>query len=286
MKIGIFGINNGPLADPDRMLEVARAAEAAGIESLWTGEHIVLPDPHEPPAPVPPEYPMLDPSAALAFLAAATERVRLATGIIIVPQRNAVELAKELASVDVLSKGRLIFGIGVGYLKPEFDALGVSFEHKGPRTDEAIDAIRALWTQPKPSYGGRFISFAGINAFPRPVQRPAPPVVVGGWSPGALRRSVERGNGWYGFALDVDATRKCVEGLRDAGKRFERPAELGPLELTVTPPAGEIDADTAAQYAELGIERLVLLPGRFGGEPAADDYRPWIESIARLGDAA
>lgn len=285
MKIGIFGINNGPLCRPDLMLEVARCAEAAGIESLWTGEHIVLPDPHVAPAPVPPEYPMLDPSAALSFLAAATERVRLATGIIIVPQRNAVELAKELASVDVLSGGRLIFGIGVGYLKPEFDALGVSFADKGPRTDEAIDAIRALWLEPKPSFRGRFVSFSGINAFPRPVQQP-PPVVVGGWSPGALRRAVERGNGWYGFALDVEATRGCVLGLRDAAKRFERPAALGTLELSVTPPPGEIDADTVAQYAELGIDRLVLLPGSFGREPAPAEYRAWIEGIARLGEAS
>jgi len=285
VKIGIFGINNGPLCQPERMLEVARAADAAGIESLWTGEHIALPDPHVAPAPVPPEYPMLDPSAALSFLAAATERVRLATGIIIVPQRNAVELAKELASVDVLSGGRLIFGIGVGYLKPEFDALGISFADKGARTNEAIDAIRALWQQPKPSYQGRFISFSGINAFPRPIQQP-PPVVVGGWSAGALRRSVERGNGWYGFALDVETTRTCVEGLRDAAKRFERPPELGTLELSVTPPAGDIDAATVARYAELGIDRLVLLPGRFGREPSASEYGDWIEGIARLGEAA
>lgn len=285
MKIGIFGINNGPLAQPERMLAVAREAESAGIESLWTGEHIALPDPHVAPAPVPPEYPMLDPSAALSFLAAATERIRLATGIIIVPQRNAVELAKELASVDVLSGGRLIFGIGVGYLKPEFDALGISFASKGPRTDEAIDAIRALWMQPKPSFHGRFISFSGINAFPRPVQQP-PPVVVGGWSPGALRRSVERGDGWYGFALDVESTRACVEGLRDAAKRFERPSELGTLELSVTPPAGDIDAATVAQYAELGIDRLVLLPGSFGREPTASEYRSWIEKIAGLSGAA
>src|SRR5260370_30009386 len=119
MKFGLFSINNGPCASPKTAAAVARAAEAAGFESLWTGEHVVLPDPQAPPSPAPPEMPMLDPMASLSFVAAHTSRIRLGTGIIILPQRNPVVLAKELASVDVLSGGRLIFGIGVGYLKPE-----------------------------------------------------------------------------------------------------------------------------------------------------------------------
>ncbi len=266
MKLGYFGIGSGPCAEPDTAIRAARAAEAAGFESVWTGEHVVLPSPRVPPSPVPPEFPMLHPSTALAFVAAATQTLRLGTGIVILPQRNPVVLAKELASVDVLSGGRLIFGVGVGYLKPEFDALGVSFRDKGARTDEYIDAIRALWTQPAPSFKGRFVSFEGIDAQPRPVQRPHPPVVIGGMSEGAFARAVRRGNGWYGFALDVDATARCVEGLREAAKRIERPAELGPLEISVTPTVG-LDRETVKRFEDLGVQRLIpLSPARNGDE--------------------
>src|SRR5690242_294705 len=124
MKYGLFGINFGPCAAPEAAVRVAQAAEAAGLDSLWTGEHVVLPDPHVPPSPAPPDLPMLDPAVALAFVANATQRIRLGTGIIILPQRNPLVLAKELASLDVVSHGRLIAGFGAGYLKPEFDALG------------------------------------------------------------------------------------------------------------------------------------------------------------------
>ena len=259
MKLGIFGINTGPCAAPETAARVARAAEAAGFESVWTGEHVVLPDPQVPPSPAPPQHPMLDPAVALAFLAAHTERLRLATGIIILPQRNPVVLAKELASVDVLSRGRLVFGLGAGYLKPEFDAVGASFGDRGARTDEAIDAIRALWCEEKPSFAGRSVRFAGVDAHPRPVQKPHPPIVVGGTSPAALRRAVARGNGWYGFLRDLEATRADLAGLAAAQSAGLRPASLGPLEISVTP-LPRIDLDTAQRYRDLGVHRLVLLP--------------------------
>src|SRR5262245_43281878 len=227
MKLGMFGINTGPCARPETAAKVARAAEAAGFESVWTGEHVVLPDPQAPPSPAPPGHPMLDPAVVLAFLAAHTERLRLATGIIILPQRNPLVLAKELASVDVLSQGRLIFGLGAGYLRPEFDALGARFEDRGARTDEYIDAIRALWTEAKPSFAGRTVRFGRIDARPRPVQRPHPPIVVGGTSPAALRRAVLRGNGWYGFLRDLDATKGDLAGLAAARSAAPRPPALG-----------------------------------------------------------
>jgi probable F420-dependent oxidoreductase len=256
VKFGLFGINTGPCAAPETAAKVARAAEAAGFESVWTGEHVVLPDPQAPPSPAAPGHPMLDPAVALAFLAAHTQRLRLATGIIILPQRNPVVLAKELASVDVLSRGRLIFGLGAGYLKPEFDAVGARFDDRGARTDEYIDVLRALWCEAKPSFAGRTVRFAGIDAHPRPVQKPHPPIVVGGTSPAALRRAVLRGNGWYGFLRDLDATQADLAGLaREAG----RPAALGALEITVTP-LPRIDLDTARRYQDLGVDRLALLP--------------------------
>jgi probable F420-dependent oxidoreductase len=275
VKLGLFGINTGPCADPETAARVAQAAEAAGFESVWTGEHVVLPDPQAPPSPAPPELPMLDPAVSLAFLAAGTVGLRLGTGIIILPQRNPLVLAKELASLDVVSHGRLVFGLGVGYLKPEFDALGVPFEGKGPRADDYIRAIKALWTMDKPAYEGRYVRFRGIQAFPRPIQKPHPPIVVGGMSDAAFRRAVRLGNGWYGFALDLERTRKSVEGLRAAAQAVERPRELGPLEISVTP-IGAIDRDAVKRYEDLGVERLTLLQrGR-----SADDLVAFVEKTA------
>ena len=138
MKLGFFGINVGPCIDPGVLAAVAKAAEDAGYDSLWTGEHVVLPDPQVPPSPVPPETPFLDPAVALTWAAAATSTIRLATGIIILPQRNPLVLAKEFASLDVLSGGRVMLGVASGYLTQEFDALGIPFADRGPRTDEYI----------------------------------------------------------------------------------------------------------------------------------------------------
>src|SRR5437762_9765006 len=143
MKFGLFACNMGPCVDPKVAARVARAAEAAGFESLWAGEHVVLPDPQAPPSPMAPTDAILDPAIALTYAAAVTTRVRLGTGIIILPQRNPLVLAKELASLDVLSGGRLTFGVGVGYLEPEFRALGAPFEDRGADTDEYLAAMRA-----------------------------------------------------------------------------------------------------------------------------------------------
>jgi len=256
MKFGLFGINTGPCANPATAAAAARAAEAAGFESVWTGEHIVLPDPQAPPSPVPAETPFIDSAIALSYVAAHTSKVRLGTGIIILPQRNPVVLAKELASVDVLSNGRLIFGIGIGYLKPEFEAIGAPFDHKGPRSEEFLAAMIALWTMEKPEYRGRFVSFGGINAMPRPAQKPYPEIVFGGHTKDAYSRAARLAKGWFGFALDPDGTAKCIEGLRaackEAGRRFDE------LEVSVTP-RGRVDPDTAKRFAAMGVSRLILL---------------------------
>jgi probable F420-dependent oxidoreductase len=256
MKFGLFGINTGPCANPATAATTARAAEAAGFDSVWTGEHIVLPEPQAPPSPVPADTPFIDSAVALAYVAGQTKTIRLGTGIIILAQRNPVVLAKELASVDVLSSGRLIFGIGIGYLKPEFEAIGAPFDHKGPRSEEFLGAMIALWSMEKPEYHGRFVSFGGINAMPRPVQKPHPEIVFGGHTPQAFSRAARLGKGWFGFALDVEATGKCVDGLRaackQAGRRFED------LEVSVAP-RGRVDRDAAKRFADAGVDRLILL---------------------------
>jgi probable F420-dependent oxidoreductase len=266
MKFGLFDLNHGPGLDPAVCTRVARLAEDAGLDSLWCGEHVVLPDPRVAPSPMEPDDPILDPVIALTFAAAVTRTIRLGTGVIILPQRNPLVLAKELASLDVLSGGRLIFGMGVGYLEPEFRALGVSLKDHGPRGDEYLAAMRAIWSEARPAYAGRFVSFSGVNAFPRPIQQPMPELVIGGRSPGANRRSVEQGNGWYGFALDLERTATALQGLRDAAEQYARPPSLGRLEISVTPSL-PIDPETARKYADLGVDRLILRPPR--GQDAA-----------------
>ena len=150
MDFGYFGLNIGALDNADAIADVAVAAEQLGYESIWTGEHVVLIDPQEAPSPVPPHAPFVDTVTTLAFAAGKTEKIKLGSGIILLPQRNPIVLAKELAGVDVLSKGRLIFGLGVGYVPGEFEALGIPYAERGARVSEHIEAMRALWTQDKP----------------------------------------------------------------------------------------------------------------------------------------
>src|SRR3954447_23877583 len=131
---------------------------------------------------------ILDPVVTLAYLAAHTHRLKLGTGVIILPQRNPLVLAKQLASLDVLAQGRLILGVGAGYLEPEFQAIGVPLEDRGTRTDEYLAAMKALWAMEQPAFHGRYVDFGGVQAFPPPAQQPYPHIVVGGSSPGAYRR--------------------------------------------------------------------------------------------------
>lgn len=255
MHFGLFAVNMYACSYPETAREVAQLAEAAGFESLWAGEHVVLPNPRVPPSPMAPRDRILDPVVALTYLAAHTSRVRLGTGIIILPQRNPLVLAKELASLDELSGGRLIFGIGVGYLEPEFRALGIPFADRGARTDDSLAAMRAIWTQPQPAYHGRFVSFEGVQAHP---QRNIP-VVIGGESLPAYRRAVERAAGWYGFNLDLDMTAQALADIRHVSQRYTRPQELGELEISVTP-AEPLTLEDAKRFAELGVHRLIVMP--------------------------
>ncbi len=280
MKIGYFGFNNGPLGTPDAISSVLQCAEAAGFESAWTGEHVVVIDPQEPPSPVPPEFPMLDTVASLSFAAAVTTRLRLGSGIILLAQRNPVVLAKELASVDVLSGGRLIFGVGVGYVKREFDVMGIPFEERGARVDNHIDAMRALWTQDRPVFEGPFTRIAGIQAKPMPVQSPHPPIVIGGMSPAAYRRAIARGDGWYGFNQTEEQAAASIDGLRQAADAAGKPERFDALEISVTP-RGPMDADRVKRFEDLGVSRLILLPAPVADSGSLlDGARRFIEDTA------
>ncbi|HZD68085.1 MAG TPA: TIGR03619 family F420-dependent LLM class oxidoreductase [Actinomycetes bacterium] len=260
LKLGLYGLHRGSSADPDTLARRAQLAEEAGFESLWVGDHIALPSGLVNP----PEQPRLEAVVALAYLAALTSRVRLCLGVIVLPQRQPVLLAKQLASIDVLSQGRLTVGIGVGYVEQELRALGVSLGGRGARTEEYLAVMRALWDEPTPSFEGRFVSFADVVERPRPVQRPHPPIVIGGESPAAYRRAVQDGNGWYGWELDPGQTARALAGLRETASRYQRPAGLGELEITITP-RGAVDVETACRYAELGVHRLAIQPRTMEG---------------------
>jgi probable F420-dependent oxidoreductase len=204
-----------------------------------------------------PEDPILDPFVALAFAAAATTSIRLATGIVILPQRNPLVLAKQIATLDVLSGGRFTLGLGVGYLEPEMTAIGVPMERRGARADDYLAAMRALWeNEPPVAHGGSFVSFAGVDAHPRPVQKPIP-VVAGGHTAAAHRRAARSADGWYGFALDVETTRGQVASLREQAEREGR--DPATIEVSVSP-SQRLDAETVAAYADAGADRLVALP--------------------------
>jgi probable F420-dependent oxidoreductase len=279
MLLGLVHLNMGALTRPDEIVAAARAAEAAGFDSVWAGEHIVLPDPQAPPSPMAPQDRALDSLLALTWAAAHTAAIRLATGIIILPQRNPAVLAKEVATLDVLSGGRVMLGFGVGYLEPEFRALGANFRERGAVTDEYLDAMGALWYDEHPEYHGRFVDFRGIDAHPRPVQRPIP-LVVAGHSPPAYRRAVARAHGWYGYWLTPDDAAAAVGGLRAAADRVDRPAGLGELEISVTP-RGRMTPERAAAFAEAGVHRLVplVLPAPDGVSATIDAARAAVAAL-------
>ena len=254
--LGLFATNMGVCATAEGAERIGTLAEALGFDSLWMGEHVVAPSPWVAPSPIQPDYPILDPLVALGFMAGVTQRVRLATGIVILPQRNPVVLAKQLATLDVVSRGRLMFGMGVGYLEPEMSAVGVPMEGRGARADEYLQAMRALWEEDAPAFSGRHVEFEGVDAHPRPLQRPLP-VVVGGHSAAAHRRAVAHGDGWYGYLLDREATARQVASLREAAANAAR--DLDGFTITVSP-AERLGPDSVRAFGELGVDRLVLVP--------------------------
>jgi probable F420-dependent oxidoreductase len=256
VRFGLFGINFGACADPEVLVRVARAAEESGFESVWTGEHVAMPI-HDNPVPTPPETPFLDSLVALTTVAAHTRRVRLGTGILVLPHHNPVLVAKALASLDVVSDGRLIAGFAAGYVEREFAALGVDFGRRGAITDDYLAAIRTLWTDELPRFAGRFAAFDDIRFEPKPVQRPHPPIIVGGHAAPALRRAARFGDGWYGFGLTVDAAAPLIAELRRLRAELGRRDAAFEISLTTFE---RLDAALVARAAAIGVDRLIVYP--------------------------
>ena len=261
MKFGIVFANTGPAAQGEYAAGLGQAAEGAGFESVWTVEHVVVPAgyassyPYSADGRMPggEDVDMPDPLIWLAYVAAATTRLRLGTGILILPQRNPVILAKEVATLDKLSGGRLELGVGVGWMREEFDALGVPFETRARRTDEYIDALRALWTGTEASFSGEFTRFERVKSFPKPAQPGGVPIVVGGHSPAAARRAGRLGDGFFPAGGGLDELPPLLAEMRAAAAAAGRDADA--IEITA---GGATDLDGVKRAADLGVSRLVM----------------------------
>ena len=254
MKLGFFGVNSGVLADPETMVAVARTAEAAGWESIWTGEHVVVADPQRPPSPVKPETHFVDQVASLAHLAAHTSTIRLATGILILPERNPLVLAKQLATMDQLTGGRVDLGIGVGWLREEFDALGIPWKRRGARTDEYVEIMRTLWSGDSVAFDGEFASFAGVSSNPKPVSGNVP-IVVGGHTEAAARRAGRLGDGFWpgrgdlGYLIGIMRQEAEAHGRNPDGIEVTWAGDLA---------TGENPVEAAEGLRALGVDRIVV----------------------------
>ncbi|MGD0672233.1 MAG: LLM class F420-dependent oxidoreductase [Candidatus Binatus sp.] len=282
MKFGTFLYQTSP----NSIAAVARKAEESGFESLWIPEHIILPVTYRSPYPyslsgrmgAPPETPLHDPMLALAFVAGITTKIRLATGVFVVPIRNAFATAKAVASLDVLSGGRFIFGVGIGWLEEEFDAVGLSFKDRALRTREYIALMKELWSKESPEYHGKTISIEGFKFMPKPSQKPHPPIVFGGNTEPSLKRAAKLGDGWYGIADGIDEIAATIKRLREHERAAGRTA---PLELTVSKLREQLKPGDIQRFAAMGASRIIVAPGATTREQIASMEKFGAEVIAR-----
>ncbi len=273
MEFGIHLPQAGPAATAENIRDAARQAEQLGFADVWVSDHVAVPR----NAPYPPSAYILEPLVALTWAAAATERVRLGTTVLVLPLRAPVLLAKMLASVDVLSGGRLVVGGAGGWLEPEFAALGVPFAERGPRTDETIDLMRRCWSEDPVDAEGKLTGARLVDMRLKPQPGRHIPIWIGGHSEPAWRRAVERGDGWHGGFQPPERAARIVERLRR-----DRP-ELGfTISMRVRWDALEDDPDQilreAEGYARAGIQHIVA-------EPAQRDRDSWLrcgEIFARI----
>lgn len=281
MRIGLHALGIGAGARRPVIDAVAAAAERAGFSTLWCGEHVVMVDRPESRYPysadgriaVPGDADWLDPMIALSFAAAATSTIRIATGVLLLPEHNPVVVAKQVASLDRLSGGRLLLGVGIGWSREEFDALGVPFARRGARTHEYVAVLRTLWRDDVASFGGEFVQFDSVRVHPKPAAG-AVPVIVGGNGDAALRRVAQWGDGWYGFNLDgVAAVGDRLAELRRQCAHVDR--DIADLHCAVALQAPSVS--DVAELSHLGVDELVLVESPPEDPSAADD---WVSSLA------
>jgi probable F420-dependent oxidoreductase len=283
MKIGIFLPTFGPGHQPEYLSALAGAAEAVGVDSLWAPEHVVLVDEYRSAYPYAEDgrFPLdpsvgglADPFAVLTYLAALTWRVRLGTGICLVPQRNPVYTAKEAANVDWLSAGRLDLGVGVGWLAEEFRAVGVPFGRRGERTVSYLEVMKRLWCDDVSEYKDEFYELPACRQYPKPVQQPHPPIHFGGESDAALKRVAAIGQGWYGFNVEPEQVAERLRALD--GFLAERGRRRSDVQVTVSPYLREMTPAKLEAYRRAGADQVIL----FAFARDADGARSTLAKLA------
>lgn len=286
VEVGIF-CGFSAATPPEDVIAMAQAVEERGFHCLWVPEHVLFFEEYAS------RYPysedgrihgfrngMLDPFVALTFLAANTRTIRLGTSICLVPQREPIYTAKQVSDIDFLSGGRLNFGVGIGWLKEEFDALGIDFKTRAKRTRECFGVMKALWTEDESSYRGEMFDLPPCLQFPKPVQKPHPPIFFGGESDPALRRVADIGQGWMGAGM------KPEEMLPRLARLDELLAENGrtraDVKIYVMPNVPGRDPDLFKRYEEIGVEQVIHAVGGRG----LDEFKTRLDAMAKTAGIA
>jgi probable F420-dependent oxidoreductase len=261
MKFGIGFATSGAFSDPKLLGHLATTAERCGFESLWSVEHVAIPVKHLPypgtkdgQMPGGDDVPIPDPLIPLAYVAAITKTIKLATGVLILPQRHPIYTAKEVATLDVLSGGRVMLGIGSGWMEEEFESLGINFHHRGARTDEAIQALRALWSSGPSSFEGKHFKFGPLHSNPKPIHHNVP-IHVGGNSPAAARRAGRYGDGFFPNAVNPERLKELFAMVRSEAQKAGRNPES--IEFSCMRSGNGIDLKL---LADIGVSRVVITP--------------------------
>ena len=282
MQVGVFCGFSGA-TPPEQIAAMGKAVEERGFAAIWVPEHVLFFEDYAS------RYPysedgrisgfrngMLDPFAALTFLAAHTKRIRLGTAICLVPQRDPIYTAKMVSDLDYLSGGRVNFGVGVGWLKEEFDALGIPFADRGKRTRECLKVMQTLWQDPVSQHKGEMYNLPPSLQNPKPVQKPHPPIFFGGESEPALKRVADIGQGWLGANLQPEEIKPKLAQLdkllANAGRSRKD------IKIYVMPLKMSSDADAFKRYADAGVEQLI--PG--AGGKGIDDFRTRLDALAKV----
>jgi len=282
MKVGVIPLFAAETAQPDYVERIVKGLEERGFHSVWAVDHIVFPTHGES------EYPYtvdgalpidvtqqgLEPFNLLSFIAAHTTRIRLGTGVLVLPQRNPALTAKQAADLDVLSGGRFDFGIGVGWLEEEFTAVGETFERRGARTADYLRLMQALWQDGVSHYEGKFRSLPECTQYPLPVQRPHPPLYFGGESEAALRRVARFGN-WFGMDVDPENAPELMVRLAEHCAREQR--DIADVKVALCPyyDGRPLDRDSLRRYEDAGVDQVIVtafVPGQDAMERAIDDH--------------
>jgi probable F420-dependent oxidoreductase len=270
MHFGVAFCDIGPFSEPAGAAAMGRAAEEAGFDSIWTVEHVLIPlgyestYPYDPSGkmPAPDDFALPDPIVWLAYVAACTTTLKLATGILILPQRNPAILGKAAASLDRLSGGRLLLGVGGGWLEEEFDALGIPFADRGRRFDEYMRALRALWSDGPTSFDGDFVHWTDVMSHPKPVDGGVP-LIIGGHSEVAARRAGRLGDGFFPGNTSIEELERLIGIMRASADEAGRDPDAIEITAGAAEVLGADPLDAVATLADLGVDRIAIPPLAF-----------------------